>query len=157
MSREETETEPDTESEAGSRLWAVSTEPDAGLEFTNREITTWAEAGRLTDWATQAPLFSFLKWNYNSYLKNNWDKVCKCLAHSELSKGSSNRVRKSLTVEVSLKSKFLKITHVPMCIEIKTNVYRNHVWFYQYVFQASSNLCHIEDSRSIYWDTLFQP
>ena len=30
----------DTESEAGSRLRAVSTEPDAGLKLTNREITT---------------------------------------------------------------------------------------------------------------------
>ena len=45
----------DTESEAGSRLRAVSTEPDAGLEFTDREIMTWAEVGGLTDWATQAP------------------------------------------------------------------------------------------------------
>ena len=35
----------DTESEAGSRLRAVSTEPDAGLELTNHEITTWAEVG----------------------------------------------------------------------------------------------------------------
>ena len=34
------EREGDTESEAGSRLRAVSTEPDAGLEPTNREITT---------------------------------------------------------------------------------------------------------------------
>ena len=32
------ETEGDTESEAGSRLRAVSPEPDAGLEPTNREI-----------------------------------------------------------------------------------------------------------------------
>ena len=30
----------DTESEAGSRLRAVSTEPDAGLELMNREIMT---------------------------------------------------------------------------------------------------------------------
>ena len=30
--------EEDTESEAGSRLRAISTEPDAGLEPTNREI-----------------------------------------------------------------------------------------------------------------------
>ena len=45
----------DTESEAVSRLWAVSPEPDAGLELTDREIVTWAEVGRLTDWATQAP------------------------------------------------------------------------------------------------------
>ena len=29
-----------TESEAGSRLWAVSTELGAGLEPTNREIMT---------------------------------------------------------------------------------------------------------------------
>ena len=50
------EREGDTESETGSRLWAVSTEPDAGLELTDREIMTWAEVGRLTDWATQAPL-----------------------------------------------------------------------------------------------------
>ena len=47
----------DTESEAGSRLWAVSIESDAGLEPTNREIMTWAEVGRSTDWATQAPLY----------------------------------------------------------------------------------------------------
>ena len=45
----------DTESKAGSRLWAVSTEPDVGLELTNREIMTWAEVGRFTEWATQAP------------------------------------------------------------------------------------------------------
>ena len=32
--------EGDPESEAGSRLRAVSTEPDMGLELTNREIMT---------------------------------------------------------------------------------------------------------------------
>ena len=32
--------EGDTGSEAGSRLCAVSTEPDVGLELTNREIVT---------------------------------------------------------------------------------------------------------------------
>ena len=32
------EREGDTESEAGSRLWAVSTEPNVGLELTNHEI-----------------------------------------------------------------------------------------------------------------------
>ena len=49
------EREGDTESEAGSRLWAISPEPDAGLELTDLEIVTWVEVGRLTDWATQAP------------------------------------------------------------------------------------------------------
>ena len=34
------EREGDTESEAGSRLRAVSIEPDAGLELKNCEITT---------------------------------------------------------------------------------------------------------------------
>ena len=35
------EREGDTESETGSRLWAISPEPDAGLELTDREIVTW--------------------------------------------------------------------------------------------------------------------
>ena len=62
MSRGGAEREGDTESEAGSRLWAVSIEPDPGLELTDllqltdREIMTWAEVRSLTDWATQAPL-----------------------------------------------------------------------------------------------------
>ena len=43
------EREGDTEPEAGSRLRAVSTEPDAGLELTDREIVTRAEVGCLTD------------------------------------------------------------------------------------------------------------
>ena len=34
------EREGDTESEAGSRLCTVSTEPDAGLELTEHEIMT---------------------------------------------------------------------------------------------------------------------
>ena len=56
-SREGAEKEGDTESQAGSRLWAVSTELDVGLELTNCEIMTWAEVRRLADWATQAPLY----------------------------------------------------------------------------------------------------
>ena len=56
MNRGGAEREGDTELEAGSRFWAISSEPDARLELTDREIVTWAEVGRLTDWATQAPL-----------------------------------------------------------------------------------------------------
>ena len=52
--------EGDKESEAGSRLWVVSTESDAGLKLTNCEIMTWAEGRRSTDWATQAPSRNFL-------------------------------------------------------------------------------------------------
>ena len=56
------EREGDTELEAGSRLWAISPEPDAGLKLLDREIVTWAEVGRPTDWATQAPLdITFIK------------------------------------------------------------------------------------------------
>ena len=40
MSRGGAEREGDTESEAGSRLRAVSTEPGAGLELTECEIMT---------------------------------------------------------------------------------------------------------------------
>ena len=40
MSRGGAEREGDTETEPGSRLQAVSTEPDAGLELTNCEIMT---------------------------------------------------------------------------------------------------------------------
>ena len=57
----DTEREGDPESEAGSRLRAVSTEPDVGLELMNHEIMTWAEVRRSTNWATQVPRFcSFL-------------------------------------------------------------------------------------------------
>ena len=38
--QEKNRQEGDRESEAGSRLWGVSTEPDMGLELTNREIMT---------------------------------------------------------------------------------------------------------------------
>ena len=40
MSRAGAEREGDTDSEAGSRLRAVSTEPDAGLKLTDCEIMT---------------------------------------------------------------------------------------------------------------------
>ena len=48
-----------------SRLYAVSTEPNVGLELVNWEIMTWAEVRRLTNWATQATppmsvIFTFL-------------------------------------------------------------------------------------------------
>ena len=49
MSRGGAERGGDTESEAGSRLPAVSTEPDAGLEPTDCEIATRAEVGSPTD------------------------------------------------------------------------------------------------------------
>ena len=49
------EREEDTESKAASRLWAVSTEPNAGLELMNGKIMTWAKVRRLTNWATQVP------------------------------------------------------------------------------------------------------
>ena len=43
------EREGDTESEAGSRLPPVSTEPDVRLELTNREIMTRARVRHSTD------------------------------------------------------------------------------------------------------------
>ena len=49
VSRGGAERDGDTESETGSRLLAVSTEPEVGFEPTNREITTQAEVGCPTD------------------------------------------------------------------------------------------------------------
>ena len=49
------EREGDTEIEAGSRLRAGSTEPDAGLKLTDCEIMTWAKVGRSTNGATRVP------------------------------------------------------------------------------------------------------
>ena len=62
-----------TESEAGSRPWAVSTEPDTGPELMSCEIMTWAEVGRPTDWATQAPLKSrvFKHCSYNKDIEHS--------------------------------------------------------------------------------------
>ena len=54
-SGEEAEREGDREFKAGSRLRAVHTEPDAGLELTSCEIMTRAEVEHFTDRATQAP------------------------------------------------------------------------------------------------------
>ena len=51
--------EMETESEAGSRLWAVSTEPNLGLLYRigSQAMRSWPEQGHiLTNWATQAPL-----------------------------------------------------------------------------------------------------
>ena len=49
----------DIESEAGSRLQAVSAEPHTGLEHPSYEIMTGAEVRRLTDGATQVPQACF--------------------------------------------------------------------------------------------------
>ena len=49
------EREGDRESKAGSRLWAVITEPNMELESTNHKTMTWAEVRHLTDWTTQVP------------------------------------------------------------------------------------------------------
>ena len=51
--------EGDTESKAVSLLWAVSTEPDMGLELINHKIMTWAKVSHLTDSAIQEPLTFF--------------------------------------------------------------------------------------------------
>ena len=67
------EREGDTESETGSRLRAVSTEPDTGLEPTDREIMTWAEVGRSTNWATQGPQDLILEF---AFLENSKRAIC---------------------------------------------------------------------------------
>ena len=65
--------EGDTESEADSRLQAVITEPNTGLELTNCEIMTWDKIGCSTDWATQVPLrlLSALKQTWTNEIGTN--------------------------------------------------------------------------------------
>ena len=58
VSRGGAEREGDTDCEAGSRLWAVSTKPAARLKPTSSEVVTWAKVRCWTAWATQAPLYS---------------------------------------------------------------------------------------------------
>ena len=56
--------EGDTEAKMGSRLWAVNTEPNVGLELTNWETMTWAKVRCLSNWAIQVPLNNpILKWS----------------------------------------------------------------------------------------------
>ena len=61
------EREGDTESKAVSRLWVVSTNPEAGPEAMNHEIMTGAEVGHLANWATQVPqIWLFLNTDFKS-------------------------------------------------------------------------------------------
>ena len=55
------EREGDTESEAGSRLWAISPEPDAGLELTDHEIVTWLKSVKHPTQAPQVTVISVAK------------------------------------------------------------------------------------------------
>ena len=54
--------EREEDTEAGSRRWAVSTEPNMGLELMNSKIMTWTEVWRLTNWATQVPQRTLYWW-----------------------------------------------------------------------------------------------
>ena len=53
------EREGDTTSETGSRLRAVSPEPDAGLELTDREIVTWLKSDAQPTAPPRRPAFTF--------------------------------------------------------------------------------------------------
>ena len=55
MSRGGAEREGDTESEAGSRLWALSVESDAGLELKDHESWPELKSDAKSTEATQAP------------------------------------------------------------------------------------------------------
>ena len=53
---------PGSEMSAQSPTWGSNSQT---------EIMTWAEVGCLTSWATQAPLYCFLKWNFvRSHFRN---------------------------------------------------------------------------------------
>ena len=74
MSGGGSEREGDTESEAGSRLWAGSTEPDAGLELTNREIMhDLSQSRSLNRLSHPGAPKSFFKKSKN--LEGNWTLI----------------------------------------------------------------------------------
>ena len=78
----EEQTERDTESEAGSRLWAVSsTESDVGLELTNCEIMPWAEIRCLTDWGTQVTIVRHWIWSRFQALSCQHRALCGVQTH----------------------------------------------------------------------------
>ena len=90
------EREGDTESETGSRLWAVSTEPNAGLELTDCKTMTWAEVGCLTDWATQVPLFVYF-WERDCTSRGGAEKGRQRIRSWLCTKSSKPDVRLELT------------------------------------------------------------
>ena len=55
------EREGDTEYETGSRLRAISPEPDAGLEPTDREIVTWLKSDAQPTAPPRRPYVYFLE------------------------------------------------------------------------------------------------
>ena len=79
------EREGDTESKAGSRLRAISTEPNVGLKPTNSKMMTWAQVGHSTDWATQVPLFIFLMFIFER--ERAWMSACVCARAHEQGRG----------------------------------------------------------------------
>ena len=74
-----------------SRLCTDSTEPDAGLELTDRKIVTWPEVGCLTHWASQAPQESDVQLikpprRPQLFLRHNWHiTLCRSLRYTSFS------------------------------------------------------------------------
>ena len=58
----ERERERETQNLKQALGWAVTTKPNAGLKLTDHEIIIWAEVRRLTNQATQVPLYEHF-WN----------------------------------------------------------------------------------------------
>ena len=69
------EGEGDAKSQAGSRLRAISTQPNVALDLNklNWEIMTWAQVPHLTVWATQSPWFlPFLSVQFSAICLQNF-------------------------------------------------------------------------------------
>ena len=111
------------ESQAGSRLWAVSREPEAGW---NSDIMTCAKAGSCTDWATQV-LHLQKNSNLCSYYDlRRWDtaphSVSVCYVYKFLSKDYSiQRWKKRNIIVENLAKPYLR--HV---IKIHINSNRSY-------------------------------
>ena len=94
--------EGDTESKAGSRLWAVSTEPNAGIKPMNCEIMTWAKVRSLADWATQVLQKGSFKWEYKQNCRMRAKPNYQAPGRVELAETGSSYSDNFLSLSLSL-------------------------------------------------------
>ena len=139
--------ERETQSKASSRLWALSTDPDVGLEPTNHEIMTWAEVGRSTDWATQAPLSDkILNWKAkHKYLDCFMQQKMRIMKCFNLSSTVGIKMRNTLVDSPRLLVwvGFLK-THGEIHRKDNVNDFKNHLWIFL------KNMCQVTKKYKVY-------
>ena len=131
-----TEREGETESKAVSRLWDVSTEPDAGIDLTN--VRSWPEPKSDTNHLSHpvATTFLFLKETYKSKTFINSDRFI----HHQT--GCLD------LLTYALKKKFVLVNNSTCAKPIKSHLNR-----YSAIMQVDKFefICHNGIFKKIYW------